>query len=397
MVLGGVFLAFMWFQGHKPSTKGLETQSYPEIQELSKSQKNFSELTDYFQDIAKNKGGRYAFDILRLAPIPPNIDIHLLGHAIGDILYQQEGAGGMTACTNDFRNACSHSIVVGLFFDEGEEALETISQVCRQAPGGTGAYTMCFHGLGHGILAYADYDMQKAAEICNRAGTKEYNYRENSECIGGTVMEIIGGGFHDKELWAKQRVKYLDAKQPTSLCYKPFIPENARYMCFVYLTPFMFEAVGADLGRPGPEEFTKSFKFCESEAGAMRDACFGGFGKEFIVLAQDRDIRQSQFEKTTDEQLARVYDWCKLASIKEGTAACINHAASSLYWGGENNRSVAIRFCGLMQDNEYFQGSCVHNMIQSVAVYISDQSYRRQFCGEIPEKYSDECLNLLIK
>src|SRR3989338_10209532 len=138
--------------------------------------------------------------IFKAAPLGPNIDLHLLGHAVGDELYKQEGLNGITICDNDFRNACSHSIVIGLFYDKGDGALSEISEACRKAPGGSGAYTMCFHGLGHGILAATGYDMGKTAEYCKKTDTTTCK-RESTECIGGSVMEIIGGGFHDREIW----------------------------------------------------------------------------------------------------------------------------------------------------------------------------------------------------
>src|SRR3989344_7123689 len=134
---------------------------------------NFEELKSYFQNLAERKGARHAFEILNTASLPPNTDLHLLGHIVGDVLYKQEGIRGMEVCTNDFRNACSHSIVVGIFFDKGESALSEIAETCRRAPGGSGAYTMSLHGLGHGILAAVDYDMGRAAELCNKNGPRE--------------------------------------------------------------------------------------------------------------------------------------------------------------------------------------------------------------------------------
>jgi hypothetical protein len=66
---------------------------------------------------------------------------------------------------------------------------------------------MCFHGLGHGVLAYTEYDLEKAVDICKRTGTKQYNNEEYAECVGGAIMEIIGGGFHDPQKWAVQSKK----------------------------------------------------------------------------------------------------------------------------------------------------------------------------------------------
>ncbi|MCH7828669.1 hypothetical protein IH982_02225 [Patescibacteria group bacterium] len=395
--LGGVFLAYF------PLVKGdinifspllgKKENRYLEIQELqTQNLSSFQELGRYFEDLAKKKGGGYAFDVLRAASIPPNIDMHLLAHVVGGVLYQQEGLGGIPICTHDFRNACSHSIVIGLFFEEGEAALDEIAKACRNAPGGSGAYTMCFHGLGHGVLAYTGYDLEKAINLCEKTGTPQYGNQEAHQCISGSIMEIING-VHDKELWEEQHKKYFKEENPLYPCSSDFMPDEARSLCYIYLTPHLFNAAGADAGFPTPADFKQAFLYCDKLPVAdfrSRDACYGGFGKEFIGLALGRDIRVSTIEQITDEALNRVYEWCLLANTKEGAAACVVHATNSLYWGGENDRSIAIAFCNVI-DDPYYQGSCFINLMRAVSYYVQDPIYRRTFCEELPSSYSEEC------
>lgn len=383
---------FLW-----QSSSRVSEQVYPELQELAEIKSNtasFSVLSGYFTKLAQAKGGAYAFKVLREAPMPPNIDLHLLAHVVGDVLYKQTGVEGIRVCTNDFRNACSHSIVVGLFFDKGEDALEEIAEACRKAPGGSGAYTMCFHGLGHGIVAYAGYNLEQGIGLCEKTGTPAYHNREAIECIGGTIMELISGGFHDRIAWVSQRKKYFSADDPLSPCNKDFMPEHAQAQCYTYLTPYLWEAVGANMGSPTAEDFERSFRFCDKLDKAKevgnRDACFGGFGKEFVVLVQGRDIRMGNIEAITDGQLRQIYAWCVLAHEARGTAACSEQALASLYWGGENDRSIAIRYCSLINDTAD-QRNCFENLIGAVSFYITDVNYRQAFCKEVPQDYQRAC------
>ncbi|MDP3778766.1 MAG: hypothetical protein Q8R30_01800 [bacterium] len=361
--------------------------AYPELRDFNGSQSSFKDLAKYFTKLAEAKGAPYAFEVLKAASLPPDTDLHLLGHVVGDILYRQQGAEGIKVCTQDFRNACSHSIVVGLFTEKGEAALEEIAAICWQAPGQSGAYTMCFHGLGHGILSALGYDMPHAINVCEKTGKSE-----SSQCISGAVMEIIGGGFHDREIWEKQRKKYLSDKNPMSLCLSDFMPEEARPMCFVYLTPHLFEAAGGNLAALGPQDFKKAFTFCDAlPAGDSLDrkSCFGGFGKEFVVLAKNRDIRN--IDSMTREELGKVYDWCLLTPDQKGAIDCINNATQSLYWGGENDRHVAIRFCDLMNKISH-RSSCFQDLIGAVSFYIKDMDYRKEFCGELPPDFTKGCV-----
>lgn len=380
--------AGLWGLGAYARTNGLGdtppyTQSYPV-------------LSAYFKHLAQTSGAAHAYDVLRTAALPPNVDLHLLGHVIGAVLYQQQGIDGIKICTMDFRNACSHSIVIGAFLEKGEAALPEIRDACNEAPGGSGAYTMCFHGLGHGILSYVDYDLPKAIELCKKTGTPEHQDREYIECVGGVVMEMQSGIFDPAE-WSKQKEKYFKANDPTYLCSADFMPKDARPICYTYLTPYLWQYVGADLGNPTPQDFAKAFPICGTLADKdERDACYGGFGKEFDGLAASRDVRQSAINHLSDESLGNIASWCALAGNAEGVSVCDASAVDSLYWGGENDRSVSERFCSLLGRGDSSWGAdCFSELIGDVKTYVSDASYRSSFCAELPAAYTKECSTAL--
>src|SRR5690606_38758677 len=150
-VVGIVLILGVWYG---VSVYTSEEDAYAEAASIAQGARSFEDLAQRFEALAQEKGAAHAFEVLRRAEIPPNTDLHLMGHRVGDILYQQEGIGGIKYCTQDFRNACSHSIVVGALTEFGESALPQIREACLDAPGGPGAYTMCYHGLGHGVFAF---------------------------------------------------------------------------------------------------------------------------------------------------------------------------------------------------------------------------------------------------
>lgn len=387
-------LLFGFYITNKNSNKSFPTAQgnpadYPEVHQLAGNNMSFTELKKYFTDLANAKGAEYAYNVLKIAPVPPNTDMHLMGHVVGDVLYKQQGINGIKICTNDFRNACSHSIVVGLLLDKGEKVLPDIAKACRLAPGGSGAYTMCYHGLGHGVLAYTNYDLPKAVNLCQKTETGQ---GEGVQCIGGTIMEIISGGDHDKLTWGKMRPNYLKASNPLYPCLSSFMPANARSMCITYLTPYLWEAVGANMGQPNSSDFAKAFALCNPLSEPDRDTCFAGFGKEFVVLAQNRDIRI--IDQMTNDQLTQVYSWCQMAKQESGIRACNSSALSSLYWGGENKPDASVRFCSVISDKDR-QGACFGELIGSVSYYISDTNYRQNFCGSLPQAYKSDCQSRL--
>ncbi len=404
VVLNLILLAILIAPSLKPlsSFKGSlvisPTPTEPPVEAaiLNNPNLTFDQLSKIVKTISEQKGAVYGYNVIRQAALPPSTDTHLLGHVVGDVLYKQQGVGGITNCTQEFRNACSHSIVVGALLEKGESALSEIAQACKQAPGGLGAYPMCYHGLGHGVLAFTGYDFLKTVELCQKVGTAQYHNREAIECIGGAVMETISGGGHDRQTWIKQRPNYLRKDDPLYLCLADFMPADARDQCLNYLTPFLWEAVGARLDNPQPEDFNQAFKLCNQlprDDMAAREACFGGFGKEFVTLAQDRDIRK--IDQMNEAQLQKVYNWCQLASNREGIGACLYQALNSIYWGGENNPAGSIKYCHVISDQS-FQANCFNQLFNLVNYYVKDSNPRQNICDQIPDEYKPDCQNQLI-
>lgn len=363
---------------------------YAEAETIGRGNPTFEELSHRFQELAEVKGGVYAFDVLKIAPLPPGTDLHLMGHVVGEVLYQQENYEGIKDCTQDFRNACSHTIVIGTLneYGSGEATIEMIRKACTLAPGGSGAYTMCFHGLGHGVFAYFGYDIPKAVEFCRRLGTESYGYQEYPQCVGGMIMELMGGGGHDTELWARAHETYLDPEDPLAPCNRTMIPYEAKSFCYSYLTPHLFEMAGADLGAPQPHTFPRAFGFCDKAADErLRKTCYGSFGKEFVPLAAARDIRS--IDRLSDDAYRTAIGWCMLAERHEAKTACVGQAVASIFWGGENDPDASFRFCSLVSDSSVRE-SCYSDISINIASYMSGEQ-RIQLCEKLPAEHVATC------
>lgn len=353
--------------------------------------KSFPQLSDYFSEVAEEEGAMAAYAQLRVALLPPGVDVHLLGHLVGDILYKQRGAEAITLCTDEFRNACSHTIVIGTLLEKGPGSFGEIADLCRRAPGGSGAYTMCFHGLGHGVLAYNEYELPLAVEMCKKTGDSSKG-REYAECIGGAIMEMIAG-VHDRQVWEAKAAKYFKSDDPLYPCTASFMDDYAKDSCFTYITPHLFEAAGADLAMPQAEHYEKAFRYCEKAPEAFKGVCFGGFGKEFVVLAQSRDIRA--VGSAPDSALGLMHDWCALTDDIQGRASCVVAALNSLYWGGENDPDASVRFCK-MSEERGDGGFCFDNLVGAVSYYVSDPAYRENICARLPEHHRNACRERLL-
>lgn len=354
---------------------------------------DFGSVADFFSNLSIEKGGVYAYELLANSQLPPNIDTHLLGHIIGDNLYKQEGLEGMKYCTQNFRNACSHAIVIGALLNEGIGVFDRVNDVCRQAPGAGMAYGMCFHGFGHGVLAFVEYELPDAITLCEKVGTPEYHYYEFNECVGGAIMEMRGG-IHDPVTWRKKAEKYLDFKDPLAMCEQDFMPDSVKEICYIYITPFIFDAVGAG-ELPTDKEFAAAFRYCDAVLDEKyRTACYGGFGKEFVVLVQGRDVRK--IGELNDGQFRDIIHLCTLAENSEGVTECLKQITDSLFWGGEYDSALYIRFCSLMDGDAEQQDKCYLEILRNVGWYSDSLSvdYKASLCSALPEVYKSDCLSI---
>lgn len=374
------------------------SQTFSEIRSEVLKALDFKGLSLLFKKIAEDEGGAYGYRALAYAAqnyyLPSNIDAHLLGHVVGDVLYEQEGINGMKYCTDDLRNACSHSIVVGAFLELGRSAVTQAAGICKDAPGGRGAYSMCVHGLGHGVLASAEYDFDKAIELCRDLDGDNFKNREYVECVGGATMEMMAG-IHDRDQWEKQKIKFLPDSDPLAPCNRSSVGDEVKSICYTYLTPRLFQVAGADLGRPTSDDFKKAFKYCEKipvTSVGDRQACFGGFGKEFVVLANSRNVQS--IDKMSQDQLKLIYSWCYLTDNKSGRSDCIRTALYSLYWGGENDYHISINYCSILEGQEE-KDNCFKELLNLATIYNVNAKINSKFCEDLPSEFKENCVKRL--
>lgn len=371
-----VLISGVFFLTHK--------STFSEISTIGKDTHGFQDVRNRFIELARKKGGVYAYQVLARASLPPGIDLHLMGHAVGDILYEQKGVAGMADCTPEFRNACSHSIVIHALYEFGDGVLPKVKDACMKAPGGPGAYTMCFHGFGHGVFTYFARDLKKTVEYCKRAGTPEYHNREYTECVGGAIMEMadpgpgIGG---DEVALDLARKKYLT--DPLAPCMSAVIPEEAKSICLTYLTPRIWMNAGINLGNPDPSKFSKAFSFCNAIPESkkyLREICYGGFGKEFLTLAASRDVRH--VDTQSKESFQTIGKWCSLAGNTAGENACVGDAVAGLFWGGENNPDGSFRFCSVLAQTA--SEACFLRLAGEIRSYTSGDR-KSALCARLPK------------
>jgi hypothetical protein len=362
-----------------------EAHKQIEYQTFFDSNPTFPEAVAFFEDLANKNGASDALKVLIGANLPPGIDTHLMGHFVGNILYKQKGIAGLSDCTDDLGFACSHSIVISSLLENGLSVFDTINYVCKKSPG-PGAYDMCFHGFGHGVLAFTDYQLPDAIKLCSKVGTKEYNNHESIECVGGVIMEMRGG-IHDPEVWRMNGLKYLDKNDPTKMCEAEYMPNEFKSICYIYLTPFLFDSVSSN-DIPTKNEYISAMTKCQQVVDTeLRKACYGGFAKEFVSFEYGRDIRK--IASSSENSLTHMWKACTSAPDTFGVEACIEYTIYALYRNGLYPPSLSARFCAVV--SELHKNGCYQKAFEVVNSKQTEKGEFELFCQMLPGELKYLC------
>lgn len=139
-----------------------------------------------FERDIRELGGTKAYERFSVAVEHlPNDDQHGYAHLFGGTLYGIEGDAGVSACDTNFGLGCFHQFLGDAITELGTSSIPRLYDGCARA---TGARDVCEHGIGHGILASAGYelrDLREALALCDAVARE----KPLSGCKGGVFME----------------------------------------------------------------------------------------------------------------------------------------------------------------------------------------------------------------
>lgn len=275
---------------------------------------------------------------------------HDAAHAVGRAAFDFLGAKAFSECTTACFSGCYHGAFQRMSVrTESEGAmLEEVRTLCSALPT-TFERDQCFHGSGHGLLLYTNYNLEKALDACKTLGVGP----EPGWCYGGVFMEDLGagppsaifdGGAVPEDLHApcdqvgndKRAIKWCYQLQPdiflraydndyakaSAECMKA--PEFARGDCFKRLG----QLSGVDT--PNPPGYTE--RFCATVPSDYYEDCIIG-GVRQIVDFYGTNVG------------TRVADFCKGLSSDTAKKICYTEYAERMK-DLFNDESARTKLCG---------------------------------------------------
>ncbi|HEU0054272.1 MAG TPA: hypothetical protein VFQ39_13890, partial [Longimicrobium sp.] len=125
-------------------------------------------------------------------------EAHGLAHGLGIAAYPgpEKMADVFAQCPFTQISGCHHGVIQGYFLDLQARGVKVgtaeLDAVCAPHVGTGARFGQCSHGLGHGVMAFANHRLPQALELCDRVS--DGYVRET--CYGGAFMENIVGATH---------------------------------------------------------------------------------------------------------------------------------------------------------------------------------------------------------
>lgn len=289
-------------------------------------------------------------------------DCHQEAHQLGRISYQLFGAEvfkeGSASCHSGFY----HGAMEALLHEKGTVNLaSTITSVCNLFDTRFGNFE-CLHGIGHGVMAYEDYDLLQALRDC--AGLPDQFAQ--SSCYGGVFMENVvtaqgtGATPGHTTAWANQ-----DPHFPCNILSED---HEMNYQCYQMQTSWMLTLVNNDFKKVAAE--------CTRAPKDMVSVCFQSFGRD----AAGNTLRNPQKIKTL----------CDLAPQGDLYGRCVTGALNVIvdFWGSGLTRE-ASDLCAIIPDQG--KKNCYSTLAGRLMDIFKSDEERKKGCGYFEPAYQSLC------
>ncbi|HLD71179.1 MAG TPA: hypothetical protein VI873_01015 [Candidatus Peribacteraceae bacterium] len=293
-------------------------------------------------------------------------DCHNRAHQLGRMSYEEFGSDVFKLVLPECHSGFYHGAIEAFFHKNGTDRLqENLSLICID--GLNGFFThQCLHGIGHGLMAWSDYDLPAALEYCNLLP----NGTGQSSCRTGAFMEnIVGSLDTSPEAKLRGHVSKFVSDDPHYPCN--IVKEEYKNDCYFLQTDRMvtlsngnFETVARD---------------CEKAPERYHTSCFGSMGRTI----------GGRFRGNPTEAIRN----CEYAKDNQNRIHCILGAGQDTFWD-KHGETLAVAYCAVVPENEG-KRQCYDTIInRSLEVLKPDD--QRAFCELLPEEYKSGCLSTSV-
>lgn len=291
------------------------------------------------------------------------IDCHQEAHLIGRIAYELFGVGAFRDGNASCHSGYYHGAMEQFLAEKGTvDFSKNVASICDIFDTYFGRFE-CIHGVGHGVLAYENYDLPQAIKTCNFFES-DYN---KSSCYGGAFMEnvVTGQGFGAKGAHA---TIWLN-KDPHFPCNGISQEFSVQFQCYQMQTSWMLTLNKYDFDAVASE--------CLNARNDMISVCFKSLGRD----AAGHSLRDPQ-------KISKICE--KIQKEKDYYDQCIIGATNVIvdFWGSDMG-DYSVGLCKTLPDEG--KKPCYDTVYSRLFDVFNLQEERKGVCSKFEQEYQGVC------
>ena len=290
-----------------------------------------------------------------------NTNCHERAHVLGRMAYDLYGVAAFSLSGHECQSGSYHGTIEALFRDRGTSDLANdVATICAAADKSFFRH-QCIHGIGHGLMAWSNYELNEALELCSQLEESEESRHPALSCYSGVFMENVVGGLSGDMGHITNYLSDEDPHFPCNIVAERFIPS-----CYYYQTSHMIKLFRGD--------FRELAIACVESPEDVRYLCFNSMGRDVGAATAG------------DPELA--VEYCSYVLNEIFRANCISGAAQDWFWEA-SGATPALRICQLASDASA-KKLCYEILIRRAYDVLDGHSQRAAFCQGVEPGYEQE-------
>ncbi len=291
----------------------------------------------------------------------PEVDCHQRVHKIGRTYYELNGNKAFTIMNSECQSGFTHGATEAFFREHGTANLAgSLATICNNDASAFFDH-QCFHGIGHGLMAFNDYDLPESLRGCDLLP------RGLESCYSGVFMENVVGAIGIDE--AKRRgdnqyhVSSWLSKDPHYPCNA--VEEKYRSTCYFFQSSRMFQ-LNMDAAAVA--------QTCDGVEQRYHLQCFASMGRD--VGSRNPGLN------------ANIERDCSFPKLTANQVYCIHGAAENIFWEPAE-QTEAVELCTSLVRRDFKQ-QC-YSSLASRSQELLGTYERISFCGSFEPSYRSIC------
>ena len=364
ILVGIVFLIFFNFNTDKG--KNLINKNYDSVVKYDSAI-----IKEELEDIFNNKDALYSYvkkfgpkkTIKHLNELSAKFGTcHSSAHQAGRYAYEIYNEKSFKLCSSECHSGCYHGAAEAYFRDHGTADLsKNLNLLCSSELNAFFTH-QCIHGIGHGLMAWTNYDLPEALKTC------ELLEKGLDSCWTGVFMENIVGGLAksdiDKGGDVDHFTKYL-SDDPLYPCN--VVEDKYKWSCYFLQTSRMAQLFSGD--------FKKIAEGCLKAEKPYQQSCFDSMGRDvggFNLQNPQKAIAE-----------------CSNAPKGPYRLGCLMGAVQDSMWD-PTGQDDALTFCRLLTDKEE-KNVCYNTIFSRSKEIFTSVEDLKNFCSKAESQYQNSC------